>query len=366
VDPASAERLISVADPRGLSALHKYSDDPAAAKAVAGQFGALLMRGLMQDGAGAPIPVADGGAGGNIVSALFTDTISQAAMSGDKLGLADILFRSIAAKQQQPASPHGLPSGAADPPQTQGTAAAPAVGGLPLSPYWKANGARPLGSAVMLARFEASGKADRLTSNGNPSSTYRWALSPPPGRVSPMPAVANADVHNLGEASSTQIQSFVDQLRPLLQQAGRQLGVSPEILLAQAALETGWGRSMVGNNVFGIKAGASWPGSQVTTTTHEVEAGQTVEREAAFRLYPSLDAAVQDYVALVGGSRRYQAVIGAGNDVAVYAQGLAAGGYATDSDYASKLKAITAGPVVSGAFVAANQPARLKLFAPER
>ena len=50
------------------------------------------------------------------------------------------------------------------------------------------------------------------------------------------------------------------KLMPLLQKAGQQLGVSPKILLAQAAIETGWGRSVVGNNLFGIKAGSSWTG----------------------------------------------------------------------------------------------------------
>ena len=55
------------------------------------------------------------------------------------------------------------------------------------------------------------------------------------------------------------------EIRPALVEAGRQLGVSPRILLAHAALETGWGRSVVGNNLFGIKASASWQGEAITT-----------------------------------------------------------------------------------------------------
>ncbi len=370
LDLATAQRLIITADPKDLSVLHKHSSDPVAAKAVAGQFGALLAQGLMQDSDGSTIPVAGGGVGGSIVSSLFANTISQAAMSSDKLGLADTLFRSIEAKQH-PASALEQDSRAVAPPQAPRpqavrSATPPPGGGLPLSPYWEANGSRPLGSGAVRAGLEAPGKAGAVTSNGNLSPTHGWPLSSSTATTSATSTAANADAHAAVEESSTQIQSFVDRLGPLLQEAGRQLGVSPNILLAQAALETGWGRSVVGNNVFGIKAGGAWTGSQVTTMTHEVEAGQMVAREASFRAYPSLDAAVQDYVAMVGGSHRYQAVVGVGNNVAAYAEGLAAGGYATDSQYASKLQAIAAAPSVAAAFIAPNQPGPLKLFTAER
>jgi flagellar protein FlgJ len=140
----------------------------------------------------------------------------------------------------------------------------------------------------------------------------------------------------------------------LLQQAGRQLGVSPKVLLAQAALETGWGRSIVGNNIFGIKAGPSWSGAEVSALTHEMEGGQPVWERASFRAYPSLAAAVKDYVALVGGSSRYQAAIGMGEDARGYAQALIEGGYATDADYASKIAALAASPAVAAALSAPN------------
>jgi peptidoglycan hydrolase FlgJ len=370
LDLATAQRLILTADPKDLSVLHKQSSDPVAAKAVAGQFGALLAQGLMQDSDGSAIPVAGSGVGGNIVSSLFANTISQAAMSSDKLGLADSLFRSIEAKQH-PASAVEQESRAVAPPQAQRTqavrsAAFQPAGGLPLSPYWEGNGSRPLGSGIFRAGMEAPGKAGPVTANRRLSPTYGWPLSSSTATSAATSTAANVDAHTGGEEASTQVQSFVQRVGPLLQEAGRQLGVSPKILLAQAALETGWGRSVVGNNVFGIKAGGSWTGSQVTTTTHEVEAGQMVAREASFRAYPSLDAAVQDYVAMVGGSRRYQAVVGVGNNVAAYAEGLAAGGYATDTEYASKLEAIAASPSVAAVFTAPNQPGPLKPFTAER
>jgi flagellar protein FlgJ len=367
LDLAAAERLTLMADPKGLSALKKQSSDPVAAKAVAGQFGALLMQGVMQGNDGAAIPMAGGGAGANIVSALFANTISQAAMSGDKLGLADIIFRSIEAKQGSSAGDGKPGQSAAEPHQTQPSrtappTAGPSANGLPLSPYWQGNGLRPIGpsgprarpdpSGAGIATAANSGKAGAVVAKGDLPPTYGWAVSPP---------VASANAYASAAAPSAQIRSFTDQLGPLLQEAGRQLGVSPRILLAQAALETGWGRSVVGNNVFGIKASPSWQGSEVTTTTHEVEAGQMVQRQASFRSYPSLDAAVQDYVALVGGSHRYQAVIGVGDNAAAYAQGLLAGGYATDTEYAHKLEAVAASPAAA-AFDASSQPAGLRLF----
>jgi hypothetical protein len=326
----------------------------------------------MQGSDGAAIPMAGGGAGANVVSALFASTISQAAMSGDKLGLADMIFRSIEAKQgsaagdgkpgQSASEPHRtLPSESAPTP-----IARPSAQGLPLSPYWQVNGLRPVGLSGPRVRPDPStagigpvtntGKAGAVVSRSDLPATYGWAASPP---------VTGADAHASAAAPPAQVRSFTEQLGPLLQEAGRQLGVSPRILLAQAALETGWGRSVVGNNVFGIKAGPSWQGSEVTTMTHEVEAGQMAARQASFRAYPSLDAAVQDYVALVGGSHRYQAVIGAGDDAAAYAQGLLAGGYATDTEYAHKLEAVAASPSAVSAFDASSQPARLRLFGPQ-
>jgi flagellar protein FlgJ len=319
LDLATAERMTSVADPKGLSALHKQSSDPAAAKAVAGQFGALLMQGLMQGSDGGAIPMA-GGVGGNIVSSLFANTISQAAMSGDKLGLADVLFRSIEAKQHPATDGSQESQVAALLPPTQRPGAAPPTAppsavGFALSPYWQGNGARPLASNATRGRLEPSGgSAGGLTPTPNKSNAapvgansdlrpiYGLATSPS-ATIAGTPNASIADSRGSGAASVAEKQYFTQQLGPLLQEAGRQLGVSPRILLAQAALETGWGRSVIGNNVFGIKASPSWPGSQVTTPTQEYEAGQMVAQKASFRAYPTLGAAVEDYVALVAGSQ---------------------------------------------------------------
>jgi flagellar protein FlgJ len=264
-----------------------------------------------------------------------------------------LLFRSIEGKQQaaQAASPA---AGQAAPPSSAGP---PAPGqGFSLSAYWQGNGLRPIGNG---GRAGAIPHAPPGPSLGPQLATAPQSAAGLDG-VERTPLAATAK----GAAAPAEIDAFARQLAPLLQQAGRQLGVSPKILLAQAALETAWGRSMVGNNLFGIKAGSSWPGAQVAAQTHEVENGQWVPQRAAFRAYPSLDAAVQDYVALIGGSSRYKAALGLGDNARAYGRALIDGGYATDGDYPAKLEAVAASPSVAAAFGAPGPPVRLTFFSP--
>jgi flagellum-specific peptidoglycan hydrolase FlgJ len=145
-------------------------------------------------------------------------------------------------------------------------------------------------------------------------------------------------------SNNSAIEHFSEEMAPALRQAAARLGVSPRILLAQAALETGWGRSVVGNNVFGVKAGGAWSGATVEARTQEVEGGHLIAQQGRFRSYSSVTQAVDDYVSLVSQSSRYRTALNAGNNVAAYANGLAAGGYATDPNYAAKLEQIADGP----------------------
>jgi peptidoglycan hydrolase FlgJ len=356
VDLGTAERLISAADPKTVATLKNRRNDPVAAKAVAGQFAALLTENIMRRSDGAALPFAgDAAAGGNVVSSMFTSAISQVAASDGKLGLADMLFHSIEAKQQaaggggELTSPVPAAPGAAMRGRTPSSPRTPH--GFSLQPYWQNNGLRPPAPAATQKSFGLRPVPGQNAWAAAPMAAGGMALLPSAG-VSPGQAV-----------SPRQVRTFARQLRPMLAAAGRQLGVSPKILLAHAALETGWGRSVVGNNLFGIKADPLWQGAQVTTLTHEVEDGAWVAREAAFRAYPSLDASVQDYVALIGGNPRYQGLIGSGDDVAAYGRGLVDGGYATDTDYGSKLEAIAAEAAAAFATPSNAAPGRLRLFA---
>ena len=140
-------------------------------------------------------------------------------------------------------------------------------------------------------------------------------------------------------------EEFISGLRPHAEAAARELGVDPNNLIAQAALETGWGRSQPGghsHNLFGIKAGANWDGASVQANTEEF-AGETATRvDANFRAYGSARESVEDYVRLIRDNPRYSGAMNTGSDVQAFATALQRGGYATDPDYARKLAAVAA------------------------
>jgi flagellar protein FlgJ len=149
--------------------------------------------------------------------------------------------------------------------------------------------------------------------------------------------------------------------------AARELGVDPRAIVAQAALETGWGTSKPadagGNshNFFGIKAGANWQGRTVSNATTEYVAGEAGTERARFRAYSSLAENVGDYVRVIRDNPRYAAALGTGADVRAFANALQRGGYATDPQYADKLVA-TFEKVTARQDIAAGTPADVKRF----
>lgn len=158
-----------------------------------------------------------------------------------------------------------------------------------------------------------------------------------PGEV----ADTGKDGFPLDDAAKRQ---FIEQLLPHAEAAARELGVDPRAIVAQAALETGWGRSRPAdsvqgssNNYFGIKAGGAWDGASVASATTEFEAGTPGREIANFRAYASAHDSVQDYVSLLRDNPRYSAALNTGQDVRAFATALQRGGYATDPDYANKL-----------------------------
>ena len=149
------------------------------------------------------------------------------------------------------------------------------------------------------------------------------------------------------EKLSTSKDDFISKLRPHAEQAARELGVDPNALLAQAALETGWGRSVPCNaqgecsfNLFGIKAGSQWSGATVNVPTLEFEDGVAVRKVERFRAYDSPADSFRDYAALIRDSSRYASARGAGDNVEAFATALQQGGYATDPHYAQKIAAV--------------------------
>jgi peptidoglycan hydrolase FlgJ len=162
-------------------------------------------------------------------------------------------------------------------------------------------------------------------------------------------AEASLDTNRQGSAAvnDAQRQQFVEQMLPHAEAAARELGVDPRSVIAQAALETGWGRAQPGdgsedsNNYFGIKAGAGWRGDRVSADTTEFNNGVAGTERAQFRAYGSVAENMSDYVRVLRDPR-YMSALNTGADVRAFATGLQRGGYATDPAYADKLVAVAA------------------------
>jgi flagellar protein FlgJ len=140
---------------------------------------------------------------------------------------------------------------------------------------------------------------------------------------------------------------FVDQILPTIREAATALGLSPLAMLAQAVLETGWGKRMARTadgspslNMFGIKADGNWGGARATANTVEFSGGVAVQRRAAFRAYASISDSVSDFANLLQSAPRYRNTLASGNSPQAYVASIRNSGYATDPDYANKLNDI--------------------------
>lgn len=142
------------------------------------------------------------------------------------------------------------------------------------------------------------------------------------------------------------VESFLSHLQTPAHQASRDSGLPAELILAQAALETGWGRRRIttadgkdSHNLFGIKAGSQWRGATTEVVTTEYIDGKALKQVEKFRVYPNHHAAFTDYVRLISGHPRYAAVSAAPNAHQA-AHALQEAGYASDPAYADKLIAV--------------------------
>lgn len=149
-----------------------------------------------------------------------------------------------------------------------------------------------------------------------------------------------------GEWRATNPMEFLEKLAPYAKQAADQAGIAPESVLAQAALETGWGRHVIANgegstnNLFNIKADHRWQGEAARTRTTEYYDGQPQKENAFFRAYNSVAESFNDYVDFLQSNPRYQNALSVGADAHQFVEELQEAGYATDPSYARKLQTI--------------------------
>ncbi|AXQ36380.1 flagellar assembly peptidoglycan hydrolase FlgJ [Enterobacter cloacae complex sp. IR53043] len=223
-----------------------------------------------------------------LYTSMYDQQIAQQLTSGKGLGLADMIVKQTAAAQ-------GLPPEEA-PPQ------------VPL-------------------KFDL----EKVTSYQN------QALTQMVRKAMPKPAETR------DEPLSGDSKDFLAQLSLPARLASEESGVPHHLILAQAALESGWGQRQIRRengepsfNIFGVKATSSWKGPTTEITTTEYENGAAVKVKAKFRVYSSYLEALSDYVGLLSRNPRYTAVTQAATPEQG-AQALQNAGYATDPNYARKL-----------------------------
>lgn len=187
------------------------------------------------------------------------------------------------------------------------------------------------------------------------------ALAGPVGATEPVPVPATVnsgvrggptdDVRSIPE----RVRAFVERTWEHAREASRATGIPAHFMIAQAALETGWGRAQLRSkdgtpsyNLFNIKAGPNWKGPVVELPVTEYANGRAYTENARFRVYGSYAEAFRDYASLLRTSPRYAGVLGQ-QDAAGFAQELQRAGYATDPQYADKLTRIIEGATLRNA-----------------
>lgn len=147
--------------------------------------------------------------------------------------------------------------------------------------------------------------------------------------------------------SFTSPESFVRAIRPSVEKFADPVGIDPNVLIAQAALETGWGQRVIpgqsggsSNNLFNIKADNRWQGKQSQVSTVEFDGNVAKREKAAFRSYDTLEHSVKDYLSFIQGNPRYQQAMKNAGNANQFAVELQNAGYATDPSYAKKVAQI--------------------------
>ncbi|GGE70603.1 peptidoglycan hydrolase FlgJ [Streptosporangium jomthongense] len=229
--------------------------------------------------------------------------------------------------------------------------------------------------SLTMAGGQGTGLADALVrqlgkdipgtdSQGSPLASRKTALAdyernlPPisprlPARVDEVTAAAEsqalmpADTDPVLPEQFESPEQFVRTLLPVAQSIAADTGIDARLMVAQAALETGWGRHMIRGdanehsyNLFGIKADSRWQGDAVTVTTTEFREGVPMKERADFRAYPDYESSFRDYVAFLESNPRYRDVLASADQPEVFARKLQEAGYATDPQYGDKINRI--------------------------
>lgn len=322
-----------------------------AARQLEGQFAQMLVKSMRDASFGDSLFPNEN----QVFRDMYDQQLAQALTSGKGLGLAPMIARQLARQS-------GIDAGGgkaldtridARPGPTRAAAAAQA--------YASAAGTIDvLSPGADRALDLIAGREGGDAGEGSPlDALVRRLMAGPEGAAATTGMVPpGAAARVAAEFAPRSPEHFVASIWDQAQAAARELGVDARALVAQAALETGWGRRQIqrdgggsANNLFGIKANG-WSGERATTRTHEYAGGVRRTETAQFRAYASPAESFADYVRLLKNNPRYQKALQAGGDVRRFAQALQNAGYATDPGYAAKITAIANGPTVNRAMQA--------------
>lgn len=318
-------------------------NDPEVLRRSAQQFEGLLIQQMLKSmRAASPGDELMGGGQTEFYRDMFDQQLSTHLAGGKGLGIADLLVKQLRGREAAAAANPGdavasrifaLPSrGQATAPQSP--AATPSATTTPAAAPSPRSLSSFLFNQVRAAVERATPASATPVENGAPQ------MSPLPGRGA---------------------RAFVEAIRPHAEKAAEELGVPARILMAQAALETGWGRRAIRHddgqpafNFFGIKADKRWNGPEVRRMTREFENGNEIGIKASFRAYDSPASAFQDYVRFLKSNPRYAEALQHGGDERRFVAGLQKAGYATDPAYADKILRVANGRTMNRALGAAR------------
>jgi flagellar protein FlgJ len=150
-------------------------------------------------------------------------------------------------------------------------------------------------------------------------------------------------------------QEFVEHLYPEAIAAAEKLNIDPKALLAQAAVETGWGKFVIhqqdgasSHNLFGIKADKRWEGNKAVVDTLEYVNNIPEKQQASFRSYNDFGDSLNDYINFIQSSPRYERAVESSKSPSEYFKELQQAGYATDPAYAEKVMSVYNGDLLNG------------------
>jgi flagellar protein FlgJ len=307
-------------------------ESPEALKEVAKQFESIFLNNVLKSMRAAKL--ADG-AMDNDQSKFYNDMYDQQLavhLSGSPgVGLADLIVKQLShdkpKNEKQDTEGSLNRSGGINPPQP---------------PFYKGGGntVPPFAKGGVGGIAEGQAKITPYTQDVNPLDEMTEFPFDSPMR-------GLKDSHGLPIQSADE---FVRRLRPLAVEAAKELGVEPKVLLAQAALESGWGRSTIkhGNgsntfNLFNIKADKAWQGKQAQVATLEFDQGIAKKVNSGFRSYDSFEESFKDYVDFIKTNPRYGDALKKAGNAEQYMHELQRAGYATDPKYADKVMSIYQG-----------------------